>query len=346
MNAPIFISFSSKDIQVAEALVARLAERHLQCWISSQHVHPGENYQEAIVRAIRSAKIMLFVFSSNTNNSDEVKKELSLASRLKLVVMPLRVENVEPNDALLFEFSTRQWIDLFDEWQKGFERLVVQINKTLAAQTEASVLAGLAQGGVTAQANVPEPAGNRTSGAHSGMAGVLHGRGRVIALAGLGILAFVTAGVLLRPRYPVDTLPPAQIGPAGLTNDPVPGGQRTAVSQQQMPTIAGVWVGWHECLGARIATTIRLVAGDHGQISGTEAFYAAKDDPNRKAGKLTVVANYDGNLRQLSIEPKGWIIHPQDHPSCGLVGSLSVDGTMFTGKMADCSCGNFELHRQ
>ena len=97
--------------------------RGLRCWISSRDVAGGENYQEAIVHAIRNAKIMLLVFTDNANNSDEIKKELVLASRNKLTVIPVRIEDVLPNDALDFELATRQWINFFGDWERALDTL-------------------------------------------------------------------------------------------------------------------------------------------------------------------------------------------------------------------------------
>ena len=59
------------------------------------------------------ARAMVLVFSEAANNSDEIKKELSLASRYHVPVLALRIEDVEPSDAFAYELSTRQWIDAF-----------------------------------------------------------------------------------------------------------------------------------------------------------------------------------------------------------------------------------------
>ena len=123
MSAPIFISHSSKDQKVAQTICTALESRGLRCWISSRDVGPGENFQEAIVRAIRATKVMVLVFTENANNSAEIKKELALASRFSREVIPVRAEDVMPNDALAYEFSTRQWIDLFANWEHEIERL-------------------------------------------------------------------------------------------------------------------------------------------------------------------------------------------------------------------------------
>jgi hypothetical protein len=91
-----------------------LEYRGFECWISSRDVQAGDNFAEAIVRAIRSAKVMIVIFTSNANASDEIKKEVVLANQNKLVVIPVRMEHIVPNEALTYEFSTRQWVDLLD----------------------------------------------------------------------------------------------------------------------------------------------------------------------------------------------------------------------------------------
>lgn len=100
MSAQVFVSHSSKDQKVAETICSALESRGLSCWIASRDVSPGENFMEAIVRAIRAAKVMVLVFTENANNSAEIKKELVLATQNDVVIIPVRVEDVAPNDAL------------------------------------------------------------------------------------------------------------------------------------------------------------------------------------------------------------------------------------------------------
>jgi hypothetical protein len=132
VSAPIFISYASSDQKVAETICDALQGRGFACWIACRDIAPGENFQEEIVRAIRSAKLMLLVFSGEANNSNEIKKELVLAGRHHVTVVPVRVEDVAPNDALAYELATRQWIDLFKDWERDVERLADQIGSILA----------------------------------------------------------------------------------------------------------------------------------------------------------------------------------------------------------------------
>jgi TIR domain len=144
MSPLIFISHSSQDRRVALRLCDALERRGLRCWLASRDIGPGENFQESIVKAIRSGRVMVLVFTGSANNSDEIKKEVALASQNRLVVIPLLVEDVMPSDAFLYELSTRQWIDAFDNFEGAVGRLADQINGVLGEQDVAPLPAAAA----------------------------------------------------------------------------------------------------------------------------------------------------------------------------------------------------------
>jgi hypothetical protein len=133
MSADIFISFASKDVKVALTLCSAIENRGFKCWISARDIQPGDNFQVSIVQALRSAKVLLLVFTANSNTSEEMTKELALASQRKMIVIPLRAEDVAPNDAFAYEFATRQWIDAFADWEFSIEQLCRRLEHALAA---------------------------------------------------------------------------------------------------------------------------------------------------------------------------------------------------------------------
>ncbi len=130
-----FISYATADRKQALAICKAVEARGVGCWISTRDVAPGENYQEAIVEAIRKARAVILVFSKAANRSDEIKKELSLASRYRVPIIALRLEDVEPSDAFAYELSTRQWIDVFSGWDKSIEALVRRIGQLSGSST-------------------------------------------------------------------------------------------------------------------------------------------------------------------------------------------------------------------
>jgi adenylate cyclase len=136
VSAKVFISYSSADGEAARMICVALENRGIACWLAIRDVGPGENFMEAIVHAIGAAKVMVLVFSENANNSEEVKKELVLASNADVTVVPVRVENVVPKGAFAYQLATRQWIDLFQDWEGQVERLATSIAGILSIQLE------------------------------------------------------------------------------------------------------------------------------------------------------------------------------------------------------------------
>jgi len=131
---PIFISYSSKDETVAETICSTLEDRQLKCWIAVRDIDPGDNYQEAIVKAIRGAKLLVLILTKDSNSSNEIKNELALASQRQIEVVPVRVEDVQLSDALAYALATRQWINLVRDWEGGIDRLASRATAIVSNQ--------------------------------------------------------------------------------------------------------------------------------------------------------------------------------------------------------------------
>jgi|GEM_PF-2329438 len=127
----IFICFSSKDEANARKVVALLEQRDLRCWISLRDVRAGENFQEAIVHALEAARGIVFLFSTFSSQSNEIKKELALSGSLQVPVFPLRLEPIVPTGALRYELATRQWIDIFPDAEAALDKLAETIHGVL-----------------------------------------------------------------------------------------------------------------------------------------------------------------------------------------------------------------------
>jgi hypothetical protein len=131
-SSHLFVCFSSKDEAVARDIVAFLEARDLKCWISLRDVPPGQNYQETIVQALEAAQGIVFLFSEHSNQSSEIKKELSIGGGLNVPVFPVRLSPITPSGALRYELATRQWVDIFPDAQQALAKLAETIHKVLA----------------------------------------------------------------------------------------------------------------------------------------------------------------------------------------------------------------------
>ncbi len=113
MAHDVFISYSSKDKQVADAACAVLESRSIRCWIAPRDILPGGDWAESIVDAIRDSRVMVLIFSSNANQSVQIKREVERAVHHGLSIIPLRIEDVAPTGALEYAISAAHWLDAF-----------------------------------------------------------------------------------------------------------------------------------------------------------------------------------------------------------------------------------------
>jgi hypothetical protein len=107
----VFVSYSTRDKPVADAIVARLEQAGIRCWIAPRDVLPGRVWGEAIVEAIGSTRLMVIVLSGESNHSPQVVREVERAVAAGLVVVPFRIEEIEPTGAMAYFLASEHWLD-------------------------------------------------------------------------------------------------------------------------------------------------------------------------------------------------------------------------------------------
>jgi hypothetical protein len=106
-----FISHASDDRAAAEKICRVLEADGISCWIAPRDVALGRDYAEQILDGIESTRVMVLLLSSGANASSHVKNEVERAISKGKVVIPFRIENVQPSRSLELFVSRSQWID-------------------------------------------------------------------------------------------------------------------------------------------------------------------------------------------------------------------------------------------
>ncbi len=119
MAHQVFISYSSKDKPVADAVCAGLEARGIRCWIAPRDILPGIDWGAAIVDAISGAKVMVLIFSGNANSSQQIKREVERAVAKGAKILPFRIEDVPPSRSLEYFVSSSHWLDALTQPLEG-----------------------------------------------------------------------------------------------------------------------------------------------------------------------------------------------------------------------------------
>src|SRR6202171_1620573 len=88
-----------------------------------------------IMDAISSVRVMILVFSANSNLSPQVRREVERAVHKQLSVLPFRIENVLPSKSLEFFLSAQHWMDAFPPPREPhYARLCTYLKTQLTAE--------------------------------------------------------------------------------------------------------------------------------------------------------------------------------------------------------------------
>ena len=124
MAHEVFISHSSLDKPIADAVCAELERMKVRCWIAPRDVQPGRSFAGEITRAIQQSKAMVLIFSAHSNQSEQVLREVQLAANSHLHIIQFRIQNVLPNEDLEYYLSAPHWLDaMTPPLQKNLQRL-------------------------------------------------------------------------------------------------------------------------------------------------------------------------------------------------------------------------------
>ena len=90
----VFISYSTRDRDVAEAMCEKLESEQIRCWIAPRDILAGTEWIASLVEGITHSSVFVLVFSSNANGSRHVAREVYLAASKNKPIVQFRIEDV------------------------------------------------------------------------------------------------------------------------------------------------------------------------------------------------------------------------------------------------------------
>jgi len=208
MSAEVFISYAAKDRGRVLGLVKRLQDAGVTVWIDQAGIDVATMWSQEIVSAIRGCKVMLLSISPHSTESENVVKELALASERKKPIIPVYLERADIPETMEYQLAGIQRVEYFanneDAAFKAMVRSLVKRGITVDAtkaglEGDDAFEASLAAHGNQAQAN------RKSATAKRGL----------IAMAAVAVVA--VAAVFLVPKKEIQ---PSDTGTAHPTNQP------------------------------------------------------------------------------------------------------------------------------
>src|SRR5271156_5400093 len=127
MAGEIFISYRRADQAWAQLLHSQLRAEGVEAWYDAQ-VGAGQDWRIATAKALQASRIFVLLFTSNAAQSSDIAKELAAAVFEKKLIVPVRLENIAPSGAFLYELASRNWVNAYE----NTEAKLAELAKALA----------------------------------------------------------------------------------------------------------------------------------------------------------------------------------------------------------------------
>ncbi|MBQ2654196.1 MAG: toll/interleukin-1 receptor domain-containing protein [Methanobrevibacter sp.] len=120
----VFISYSTKNSDIANKICYALEQNGLKCWIAPRNIPSGTVYIDAIAEAIKSTKIIVLIFSKYSQESKYVSNEINMAFSHNKPILSVNIENILPKEELEYYLKVTQWLPLSSDSEEELEKVV------------------------------------------------------------------------------------------------------------------------------------------------------------------------------------------------------------------------------
>lgn len=110
----IFISKSTKDDFLANAICDALESLSFECWIAPRNIKPGEIWTKEIMKGIRGCDVFLSLMTLDSDDSPHCEREIGIADSFSKKLMGIKVGEYEVNETYRYYLKSLQMISISD----------------------------------------------------------------------------------------------------------------------------------------------------------------------------------------------------------------------------------------
>lgn len=149
----IFLSYSRGDVHQADEWVGNLERFGYRVWIDRAGIRGGQQWNETIVRSIREAQALLLLLSPNSARSDNVRREIDLATEGRKRIIPIEIQATTIPDKLQYQLAGVQLIQTWRNPRSGLPLVLAALKQAGVERGAARVVEATGQRG-SSEANI------------------------------------------------------------------------------------------------------------------------------------------------------------------------------------------------
>ena len=138
INCEIFISYSSKEKEIASLVRETLENNGITCWMAPESIPASSGYAAEITEAIANAKVVVLILSYPSMESKWVAKEVDFAICENKPIIPFRIDDSKLNRTFQLYLNNVQHIDAYKRIKMALGDLLDNVTALIGAKKEDS----------------------------------------------------------------------------------------------------------------------------------------------------------------------------------------------------------------
>ena len=94
----VFVCHACDDDIIADKIYNFLQANGIRCWIDHKDGRVGEPWEDYLVPLIKNTDLFILLLSKNSIESEDVKRELSIAFKKKIKILPIILDSIVLKD--------------------------------------------------------------------------------------------------------------------------------------------------------------------------------------------------------------------------------------------------------
>ena len=138
INCEVFISYSSKEKEIASLVRETLENNGITCWMAPESIPASSGYASEITEAICNAKVVVLILSSPSMESKWVTKEVDFAICENKPIIPFHIDDSKLNKTFQLYLNNVQHIDAYKRIKQALGDLLDNVVALVGEKKEDS----------------------------------------------------------------------------------------------------------------------------------------------------------------------------------------------------------------
>ncbi len=149
MKYDVFISYSRKDYvdankqvipgNIVSQIKALFDKNGISYWFDEEGIYSGDAFARVIARNIKASKMLLFISTANSNQSQWTSDEIAVAREYGKKIIPFRYDQSHYNEDVIIYIARLDYIDYLANPKVALNRLLSSVKEFLQTESQKEI---------------------------------------------------------------------------------------------------------------------------------------------------------------------------------------------------------------